>query len=111
MEFSAPGQHLGQHRADFRKKLPDRIISSWLPAAVAVYGSLWLNGMASCCVVRVAAMEKRELSKIEFDLIDEALRALLNSGPAPTVAAKVADLRTMFRDAYTGWLEIEDEAA
>jgi hypothetical protein len=56
-------------------------------------------------------MEKRELSKIDFDLIDEGLKALLNSGPAPSVAAKVADLRTMFRDAYTGWLEVEDEAA
>jgi hypothetical protein len=56
-------------------------------------------------------MEKRELSKIEFDLIEEGLKALLNSRPEPSVAAKIADLRTMFRDAYTGWLEVEDEAA
>jgi hypothetical protein len=56
-------------------------------------------------------MEKRELSKIDFGLIDEGLEALLNAGPAPSVAAKVADLRMMFRDAYTGWLEVEDEAA
>ncbi len=56
-------------------------------------------------------MEKHELSKIEFDLIDEGLKALLDSGPAPSVAAKVADLRAMFRDAYTGWLEVEVQAA
>jgi hypothetical protein len=44
-------------------------------------------------------------------LIDEGLRALLDSGPDPVVAEKVADLRSMFKDAYTGWLEVEQEAA
>jgi hypothetical protein len=56
-------------------------------------------------------MEKRELSKTEFELIDEGLKVLLDSGPDPAVAEKVADLRSMFRDAYTGWLEVEQEAA
>jgi hypothetical protein len=56
-------------------------------------------------------MEKHELSKIEFELIDRALKALLDSGPEPVVAHKVEDLRSMFRDAYAGWLEVEEEAA
>jgi hypothetical protein len=29
----------------------------------------------------------------------------------PVTADKIVDLRNMFRDAYTGWLEIEKEAA
>jgi hypothetical protein len=56
-------------------------------------------------------MEKHELSKIEFELIEDAFKALLQSRPDPVTANKVADLRNMFRDAYTGWLEIEKEAA
>jgi hypothetical protein len=56
-------------------------------------------------------MEKHELSKIELEIIEDAFKALLQSRPDPVTADKVADLRTMFRDAYTGWLEIEKEAA
>jgi hypothetical protein len=56
-------------------------------------------------------MEKHELSKIDFDIIDDALKALLQSRPDPMTADKIADLRHMFHDAYTGWLEIYDEAA
>jgi hypothetical protein len=56
-------------------------------------------------------MEKRELSKIDFDLIEDAFKALLQSRPDPVTADKVAGLRNMFRDAYTGWLEIEKNAA
>jgi len=56
-------------------------------------------------------MEKHELSKIDFELIDDAFKALLKSSPDPVVADKVADLRDKFRDAFTGWLEIEKEAA
>jgi hypothetical protein len=56
-------------------------------------------------------MEKHELSKIDFDIIEDAFKALLQSRPDPVTADKVADLRNMFRDAYTGWLEIEKEAA
>jgi len=56
-------------------------------------------------------MEKHELSKIEFEIIDDALEALLQSRPDPVTADKIADLRNMFRDAYTGWLEIEKDAA
>ena len=54
-------------------------------------------------------MNKHELSKIDFDLIEKGLNALLNSaGPDPAFAEKIKDLRGMFMDAYTGWLEIED---
>jgi hypothetical protein len=56
-------------------------------------------------------MEKHELSKIEFEIIDDALKALLQSRPDAVKADKIADLRNMFWDAYTGWLEIEKEAA
>jgi len=56
-------------------------------------------------------MEKHELSKIDFEIIENAFNALLQSHPDPVTADKVADLRDMFRDAYTGWLEIEQEAA
>ena len=56
-------------------------------------------------------MEKHELSKIEFEIIDKALRALLQSNLDPVTADKVTDLRNMFQDAYTGWLEIDQEAA
>ena len=56
-------------------------------------------------------MEKHELSKVEFEIIDKALKGLLQSNLDPVTADKVADLRNMFQDAYTGWLEIYDEAA
>jgi hypothetical protein len=59
----------------------------------------------------VPHMEKHELSKIEFEIIDDALKALLQSRPDPVTTDKIADLRNVFRDAYTGWLEIEKEAA
>jgi hypothetical protein len=53
---------------------------------------------------------KHELSKIDFELIDDAFKALLQSKPDPAVADKVADLRDKFRDGFTGWLEIEQAA-
>jgi hypothetical protein len=37
-------------------------------------------------------------------------KALLQSHPDPMTADKVADLRNKFRDAFTGWLEIEEAA-
>jgi hypothetical protein len=52
-------------------------------------------------------MAKHELSKIDFELINNAFKELLQSRPAPVTADKIADLQNMFRDAYTGWLEIE----
>jgi hypothetical protein len=56
-------------------------------------------------------VEKRELSKIDFEMIDDAFKALLQSShPDPVVEAKIADLREKFRDAFTGWLEIEEAA-
>ena len=56
-------------------------------------------------------MEKHEVSKIEFEIIDKALKALLQSNLDPITADKVTDLRNVFQDAYTGWLEIDQEAA
>jgi hypothetical protein len=47
-------------------------------------------------------MEKHELSKIDFEIIENAFNALLQSRPDPLTADKIADLRDMFRDAYTG---------
>jgi hypothetical protein len=37
-------------------------------------------------------------------------RRCCNLGPDPVVADKIADLRNKFRDAFTGWLEIEQAA-
>ena len=37
-------------------------------------------------------MEKHELSKIEFEIIDKALKALLQSNLDPITADKVTDL-------------------
>jgi hypothetical protein len=51
------------------------------------------------------------LSKIDFEIIENAFNALLQSHPDPVTADKIADLQNMFRDAFTGWLEIEKEAA
>ena len=56
-------------------------------------------------------MEKHELSKVEFEIIDKALKTLLQSNLDPVTADKVTDLRNMFQDAFTGWLEIDQEAA
>jgi hypothetical protein len=55
-------------------------------------------------------MEKRELGKVDFELIDDAFKALLKSQPDPMTADKVIDLRDKFRDAFTGWLEIDQAA-
>jgi hypothetical protein len=55
-------------------------------------------------------MEKHELSKIDFEIIENAFNSLLQSRPDPLTADKIADLRDRFRDAYTGWLEIEEAA-
>ena len=54
---------------------------------------------------------KTRPSKVEFEIIDKALKALQQSNLDPLTADKVADLRNMFQDAYTGWLEIYQEAA
>jgi hypothetical protein len=64
----------------------------------------------AAALYRSTVMEKHELSKIDFELIDDAFKALLQSDPDPGVADKVADLRDKFRDAFTGWLEIEEAA-
>jgi hypothetical protein len=56
-------------------------------------------------------VEKRELSKVEFEIIDKALKTLQQSNLDPVTADKVTDSRNMFQDAYTGWLEIYEEAA
>jgi hypothetical protein len=56
-------------------------------------------------------VDKRELSKVDFEMIDDAFKALLQSGhPDPVMKAKIIDLQDKFRDAFTGWLEIEEAA-
>ena len=72
---------------------------------------LFGDRMTGAAFVRSTAMEKHELSKIDFGLIDDAFKALLQSNPDPITADKITDLRHMFQDAYTGWLEVYDEAA
>jgi hypothetical protein len=52
-------------------------------------------------------MEKHELSKIDFEIIDDAFNALLQYRPDPVIV----ELRNIFRDARTGWLEIDQGAA
>ncbi len=56
-------------------------------------------------------MEKHELSKIDFEIIEDAFKALLQSRPDPVTVDNFADLRDKFREAFTGWLEIDKEAA
>jgi hypothetical protein len=67
--------------------------------------------LCRCVSVRSVTVEKHELSKLEFEIIDKALTELLQSNLDPVTADKVTDLRNMFQDAYTGWLEIYQEAA
>jgi hypothetical protein len=55
-------------------------------------------------------VEKHELSKVEFEIIDKALNAILQSNLDPVTADKAIDLRNIFQDAYTGWLEVYKEA-
>ena len=56
-------------------------------------------------------MEKRELSKYDFEMIDDAFKALLRSShPDPLMRSKIIDLKDEFRDAFTGWLELEEAA-
>jgi hypothetical protein len=52
-------------------------------------------------------VEKYELSKIDFEIIDDAFNALLQYRPDPVIV----HLRKMFRNAHAGWLEIEKQAA
>jgi hypothetical protein len=72
---------------------------------------LYLLLLCRCVSVRSITVEKHELSKVEFEIIDKALKALQQSNLDPVTADKVTDLRNMFLDAYTGWLEIYEEAA
>ena len=64
--------------------------------------------MIDAALSGVPPIEKHELSKIDFELIENAFSALLQSRPDPVTADKVADLRDKFRDAFTGWLEVEE---
>ncbi len=52
-------------------------------------------------------MEKHELSKLEFEIIEKALKALLQSNLDPVTTDNVTDLRNMFQDAH----EVYKEAA
>jgi hypothetical protein len=73
--------------------------------------ALCSNGDTARGFVRSTAVEKHELSKIDFEIIESAFKPLLQSHSDPVTADKVADLRDKFRDAYTGWLEIHNETA
>ena len=42
-------------------------------------------------------MEKHELSKIDFEIIEDAFKALLQSHPDSVTADKIVDLRDKFR--------------
>ena len=64
----------------------------------------------ACDFIRSTTVEKHQLGTIDFELIENAFKALLQSGPDPLTADKITDLRNMFRDAYTGWLEVEEAA-
>jgi hypothetical protein len=45
------------------------------------------------------------------EMIDDAFKALLKDGhPDPLATQRIVDLRDKFRDAFTGWLEIEEAA-
>jgi hypothetical protein len=60
-------------------------------------------------------VEKRELSKIDFEMIDVAFEALLKSShPDPVVEAKIVDLHSgparKVSRRFTGWFEIEEAA-
>jgi hypothetical protein len=49
-------------------------------------------------------MEKHELSKIDFDIIEDAFKALLHSRPGPVTADKIADRATSFTTpSPVGW--------
>jgi hypothetical protein len=67
-------------------------------------------GKTDVALSGVTVVEKHELSKVDFELIEDAFKALLQSRPDPTTADKIADLRDKFRDAFTGWLEIDQAA-
>jgi hypothetical protein len=80
-----------------------------LPEAVAQGLIAILSGdsIANAALSAVPPMEKHELGKTDFELIDDAFKALLQSQPDPMTADKIVDLCDKFRDAFTGWLEIE----
>jgi hypothetical protein len=48
-------------------------------------------------------MEKHELSKIDFEIIENAFKALLQSHPDPATTDKITDLRNLFQDG-SHWL-------
>jgi hypothetical protein len=52
-------------------------------------------------------MEKRELSKQDFDVIERALKQLAEH-EAPPIAARAAHLRDLFQTANTAWVETEE---
>jgi hypothetical protein len=43
--------------------------------------------------------------------MEDGFKSLLQSRSDSMSADKIVDLRDKFRDAFTGWLEIENEAA
>jgi hypothetical protein len=68
---------------------------------------LFSDWVARCGFVRSTAAEKHELSKIDFELIEDAFTSLLHSRPDPVTADKIVDLRDKFRLRRPGQLFIE----
>jgi len=103
----------GKHRGCSPRSSLDRRSALRLRRAVLhrPYRCSISSALCRCVSVRSITVEKHELSKVEFEIIDKALKALLQSNLDPLTADKVTDLRNMFQDAFTGWLEIDQEAA
>ena len=82
-------------------------IAKLLVVARSFIALLLGDWMTNAALSGVTAVEKHELSKTDFEIIDDAFNVLLQYRPDPVIV----ELRNMFRDAHTGWLEIEKEAA
>jgi hypothetical protein len=60
---------------------------------------------------REALLTRRELSKTDFQLIEEALALVVShfqKETSPAVRRKAEELRQEFKDAHTGWLWFEE---
>lgn len=53
-------------------------------------------------------MTKYELSKYDFEAIDEAIKIALRN-ESTNFSARLEQLKDKFAKAHTGWLEMEDE--
>ena len=77
-------------------------------SAARLCSPLGWHRSAICAGNRRRVLDALEKRGVEF--IENAFNSLLQSRPDPLTADKIADLRDRFRDAYAGWLEIEEAA-